>query len=80
MNLTVAACCCDLAPHTRLSLMSAYDAVDGSSTGTSVPKMWVLLRPHDSEEPSMQAVTTIGRQYRLAGPQFSSLRQRLPEG
>jgi hypothetical protein len=33
--------------------------VDGSSTGTSVPKMWVLLRPHDSEEPSMQAVTTI---------------------
>jgi len=40
--------------------MSASDAVDGSSTGTSVPKMWVLLRPHDSEEPSMQAVTTIG--------------------
>src|SRR5262249_16054550 len=22
--------------------------------------MWVLLRPHDSEEPNMQAVTTIG--------------------
>src|SRR5262249_45536760 len=24
---------------------SAYDAVDGSSTGTEVPWMWVLLRP-----------------------------------
>jgi hypothetical protein len=34
--------------------------VDGSSTGTEVPWMWVLLRPHDSEEPNMQAVTTIG--------------------
>jgi hypothetical protein len=40
--------------------MSALDAVDGSSTGTEVPWMWVLLRPHDSEEPNMQAVTTIG--------------------
>jgi hypothetical protein len=40
--------------------MSAFDAVDGSSTGTEVPWMWVLLRPHDSEEPNMQAVTTIG--------------------
>src|SRR4029079_12078751 len=25
--------------------MSALDAVDGSSTGTEVPWMWVLLRP-----------------------------------
>jgi hypothetical protein len=40
--------------------MSAIDAVDGSSTGTAVPWMWVLLRPHDSEESDMQAVTTIG--------------------
>ena len=24
---------------------SAFDAVDGSSTGTEVPWMWVLLRP-----------------------------------
>jgi hypothetical protein len=24
--------------------MSAFDAVDGSSTGTEVPCMWVLLR------------------------------------
>src|SRR5712671_2634621 len=32
--------------------MSAFDAVDGSSTGTGVPWMWVLIRPHDSEEPS----------------------------
>jgi hypothetical protein len=24
--------------------MSAFDAVDGSSTGTSVPWMWALLR------------------------------------
>ena len=22
--------------------------------------MWVLLRPHDSEEPTMQTITTIG--------------------
>jgi hypothetical protein len=40
--------------------MSAIDAVDGSSTGTEVPWMWVLLRPHHSEEPNMQAATTIG--------------------
>ena len=40
--------------------MSAIDAVDGSSTGTRVPRKWVLLRPHDSEEPNMQAITTIG--------------------
>jgi transposase len=32
--------------------MSALDAVDGSSTGTEVPCMWVLL--------NMQAITTIG--------------------
>src|SRR6476646_8811521 len=32
--------------------MSAFDAVDGSSTGTGVPWMWVPIRPHDSEEPS----------------------------
>jgi hypothetical protein len=25
--------------------MSAFDAVDGSSTGARVPWMWVLLRP-----------------------------------
>jgi hypothetical protein len=28
-----------------MSAMSALDAVDGSSTGTEVPWMWVLLRP-----------------------------------
>src|SRR5262249_57438537 len=28
-----------------LRVMSAFDAVDGSSTGTEVPWMWVLLRP-----------------------------------
>jgi hypothetical protein len=39
---------------------SAYDAVDGSSTGTDVQWMRMLLGPHDSEEPNMQAVTTIG--------------------
>src|SRR6266567_2754418 len=33
-------------------LMSVVDAVDGSSTGTRVPWMWVLIRPHDSEEPN----------------------------
>src|SRR5271166_5380516 len=32
--------------------MSAFDAVDGSCTGTGVPWMWVPIRPHDSEEPS----------------------------
>jgi len=26
-------------------VMSEFDAVDGSSTGTEVPWMWVLLRP-----------------------------------
>src|SRR5258705_6362874 len=31
-----------------------------SSTGTRVPWMWALLRLHDSEELSMQTVTTIG--------------------
>ena len=40
--------------------MSGFDGVDGSSTGTRVPSTWSLLRPHDSEEPSMQAATTIG--------------------
>ena len=40
--------------------MSAHDAVDGSSTGTGLPLMWALLSSHDSEEPIMQAVTTIG--------------------
>jgi hypothetical protein len=44
----------------RVELTSAFDAVDGSSTGTEVPWMWVLFNPHDSEEPPMQAVTTIG--------------------
>jgi hypothetical protein len=39
---------------------SAYDAVDGSSTGTGVPRKWALLRPHNSEEPNMQTVTTVG--------------------
>jgi hypothetical protein len=33
-------------------MLSASDAVDGSSTGTEVPWMWVLLRPYDSEEPN----------------------------
>ena len=28
----------------------AFDAVDGSSTGTRVPWMWVLLRLPNSEE------------------------------
>jgi hypothetical protein len=26
-------------------VMSGFDAVDGSSTGTEVPWIWVLLRP-----------------------------------
>jgi hypothetical protein len=30
--------------------MSAFDAVDGSSTGTCVPEMWVRLNSHDLEE------------------------------
>jgi hypothetical protein len=37
---------------------SAFDAVEGSSTGTRVPRVWVLLRPHDSKEPLMQTITT----------------------
>ena len=40
--------------RTAGSVMSASDAVDGSSTGTRVP------RSHNSEEPVMQTVTTIG--------------------
>src|SRR5580704_7274509 len=36
----------------RRSDLVAIDAVDGSSTGTGVPWMWVSIRPHDSEEPS----------------------------
>jgi hypothetical protein len=40
--------------------MSAVDAVDGSSTGTRVPRIWVLLKAHDSNEPIMQTITTIG--------------------
>ena len=40
---------------------SALDAVDGSSTGTRVPKMWALLKaPTISEELTMQTVSTIG--------------------
>jgi Transposase len=34
---------------------SVVDAVDGSSTGTSVPRMWALLRLR-----AMQTITTIG--------------------
>jgi hypothetical protein len=37
-------------------LMSAHDTVDGSATPA---REWVLLRPHDSDEPNMQAITTI---------------------
>jgi transposase len=40
--------------------MSVPDAVDGSSTGTMSAKEVVLLCSHDSEEPNMQTVTTIG--------------------
>src|SRR5262249_7356953 len=40
--------------------MSAFDAVDGSSTGTEVPWMWVLLRPPRFGGGNMQAITTIG--------------------
>jgi len=41
--------------------MSAVDAVDGSSTGTRVPRMRALIKaPHDSEEAIMQVITTIG--------------------
>jgi transposase len=39
---------------------SGFDAVDGSSTGTEVPWMWVLLRPPRFGGANMQAVTTIG--------------------
>ena len=39
--------------------MSLVDAVDGSSTGTSVPWMWGLVSSHDSEE-AIQTITTIG--------------------
>jgi hypothetical protein len=41
-------------------LMAGFDAVDGSSTGTEVPWMWVLLRPPRFRGANMQAVTTIG--------------------
>src|ERR1700730_3315069 len=41
-------------------LMSAIDAVDGSSTGTLVPTQWVLLRAHDWEERNMKTIRTIG--------------------
>ncbi len=40
--------------------MSAFDAVDGSSTGTGVPLKWELSRLPDSEEPDMQTIKTIG--------------------
>jgi hypothetical protein len=40
--------------------MTAFDAVNGSSTGTEVPWMWVLWRPQDSEDPNMQTIRTIG--------------------
>ena len=39
---------------------SVPDAVDGSSTGTRVPKMGAPISSHDSEELAMQAITTIG--------------------
>src|SRR6516225_11836330 len=40
--------------------MSAFDAVDGSFTGTGVPSTWSLLRLPRFGGASMQAVTTIG--------------------
>ena len=40
--------------------MSAFDAVDGSFTGTQVPSTWSLLRLPRFGGASMQAVTTIG--------------------
>jgi hypothetical protein len=40
--------------------MPPIDAVDGSSTGTQVPKKWVLLRLPRFEELHMQTITTIG--------------------
>jgi hypothetical protein len=39
---------------------SVVDAVDGSSTGTGGATNGLLLRPHHTEEPIMQAITTIG--------------------
>ena len=40
---------------------SAIDAVDGSSTGTRVPKMWALLvAPTIRRSSPMQTVSTIG--------------------
>ena len=40
--------------------MSGSDAVDGSSTGTGVPKMWALLKLPRFGGASMQTITTIG--------------------
>ena len=40
-------------------MRSGSDAVDGSSTGTSVPWIWGLLGLHNSEERAM-TITTIG--------------------
>jgi hypothetical protein len=39
---------------------SESDAVDGSSTGTRVPKKWALFKAHESEELPMQTALTIG--------------------
>jgi hypothetical protein len=39
---------------------SAFDAVDGSSTGTQVPSMWALLGLPRFGGANMQTVTTIG--------------------
>jgi hypothetical protein len=39
---------------------SGSDAVDGSSTGTRVPKTWLLLKRPRFGGAKMQAVTTIG--------------------
>jgi hypothetical protein len=50
-------------PPSTFALMheSVLDAVDGSSTGTCLTKMWALLdTPTNREEPRMQAVSTIG--------------------
>jgi hypothetical protein len=42
-------------------LESASDAVDGSSTGTSVPWVWGAVKaPTIQEEQAMQTITTIG--------------------
>ena len=41
--------------------MTGFDAVDGSSTGTRVPRIWAPFEgSHDSEELSMQSISTIG--------------------